>query len=89
MDFVEVLGFAAGVLTTFSAGPQLHYSYKTKDVESIDLKFQAMLISGLFLWTLYGVCIRSWPVIIFNTIGTLLWLPILWMKIKRKVTIKW
>ena len=84
MTYLDAFGFAAGILTTFSAAPQLHYSYKTKDVKSIDLKFQIMLITGLFLWALYGVLLRSLPVIIFNFIGFSLWLPILWMKLKEK-----
>ena len=86
MNYIEVLGFTAGILTTFSAAPQLYYSYKTKDVASIDLKFQTMLISGLFLWTIYGISIHSLPVIVFNAIGVLLWLPIFWMKIKGPVS---
>jgi MtN3 and saliva related transmembrane protein len=84
MDFVTVVGFTAGVLTTFSAAPQLVYSFRTRDVASIDLKFQIMLLSGLFLWALYGVFIRSLPIILFNTIGMLLWLPVSFMKFKEK-----
>jgi uncharacterized protein with PQ loop repeat len=30
----------------------------------------------------YGVVIGSIPVTIFNSIGCLLWLPIIWMKIR-------
>jgi len=63
---LDALGFAAGILTTFSAAPQLHYSYKTKDVRSINIKFQIMLITGLFLWALYGIFLRSLPVIILK-----------------------
>jgi MtN3 and saliva related transmembrane protein len=78
----ELIGHLAGVLTTFSASPQLVYSYRTKDVASFDLKFLSMLASGLFLWAVYGIVIGSLPVIIFNLIGGSLWLPIIWMKIK-------
>jgi MtN3 and saliva related transmembrane protein len=84
MDPTDILGFAAGLLTTFSAAPQLYYSYKTKDVKSINLKFQVMLITGLFLWALYGFFIGSLPIMIFNFIGFSLWLPILRMKLNNK-----
>lgn len=81
---VDTLGLLAGLLTTFSASPQLHYSYTTKDVKSIDLRFMLMLVSGLFLWGVYGIIIHSLPIIVFNFIGCLLWLPIVWMKIKDR-----
>ncbi|MFO7964349.1 MAG: SemiSWEET family transporter [Desulfobacterales bacterium] len=82
----DILGLIAGALTTFSASPQLYYSYVTKDVKSIDLKFMLMLVSGLFLWGIYGIIIKALPIIIFNFIGCLLWLPIVAMKIRYKAS---
>ena len=83
MDWLDLLGFAAGFLTTFSASPQLYYSYSTKDVKSIQMKFMVMLMSGLFLWGVYGILLSSLPLIIFNFIGFSLWLPILWLKLRE------
>lgn len=81
MTWVDLLGFLAGILTTFSATPQLLYSYRTKDVASIDLKFMLMLVSGLTTWAIYGIIIKSLPIIFFNFVGAGLWLPIIVMKI--------
>jgi len=81
MAYLELLGYLAGILTTFSASPQLYYSYTTKDVKSLNLTFMGMLIAGLSLWAIYGVVIKSLPIIIFNTIGVMLWIPLYWMKI--------
>lgn len=86
--WVEILGAAAGLLTTFSALPQLLTTYRTSDVRSFDLWFLAMLFMGLFLWVLYGVWIDSFSVAIFNAIGCLLWLPIIAMKIHSKASRK-
>ena len=80
--WVEALGTVAGVLTTFSASPQLLTTYRTRDVDSFDLRFLIMLFTGLCLWAVYGVVIGSVPVTAFNLIGCLLWLPIIWMKIQ-------
>ena len=82
MAAVELIGHLAGVLTTFSASPQLWYSYRTRDVASFDLKFLLMLATGLFLWAVYGLLIGSLPIVVFNLIGGSLWLPIIGMKIK-------
>ena len=85
MSEIEILGYTAGFLTTFSASPQLIYSYRSGDVKSFDLKFLLMLASGLFLWGIYGIVIGSMPVILFNFFGCTLWLPIIWLKIKEKI----
>lgn len=81
MAHLEILGYLAGMLTTFSASPQLYYSYTTKDVKSLNLAFMSMLIAGLSLWAIYGMVINSLPIIIFNAIGVMLWIPLFWMKI--------
>jgi uncharacterized protein with PQ loop repeat len=45
-----------------------------------------MLFAGLFLWAVYGVLIEALPVIVFNGIGCLLWLPIIVLKIRSIVS---
>jgi MtN3 and saliva related transmembrane protein len=91
MAYLELLGYLAGILTTFSASPQLYYSYTTKDVKSLNLAFMGTLIAGLALWAIYGIVIKSLPIIIFNTIGVMLWIPLYWMKImsNKKNGDKW
>ncbi len=81
MTWVDLLGFLAGILTTFSAAPQLLHSYRTRNVAGIDLKFMLMLVSGLTTWAIYGIIIGSLPIIFFNLVGAGLWLPIIIMKI--------
>ncbi len=83
MPAIEILGVLAGALTTFSAAPQLLYSYRTKDVTSIKLKFLVMLASGLFLWGIYGIIIHSFSIVVFNFIGCSLWLPVIALKVKE------
>lgn len=85
MTEIDLLGYTAGFLTTFSASPQLIYSYRSGDVKSFDLIFLLMLACGLALWTIYGLVIGSLPVIFFNFFGCILWLPIIWLKIREKM----
>lgn len=84
MPAIEILGVLAGTLTTFSAAPQLVYSYRTRDVASIELKFLLMLASGLFLWGLYGLIVQSFSIAFFNFIGCALWLPVIVLKVKKQ-----
>ncbi len=83
MSWIDALGFLAGALTTFSASPQLVYTYRTRNVSSFDLKFLLMLASGLLTWGVYGLIIMSLPIIFFNFVGAALWLPIIIMKIRE------
>jgi MtN3 and saliva related transmembrane protein len=83
MTKMDVLGFLAGFLTTLSASPQLYYSYTTKDVGGISLHFLIMLMSGLFLWGIYGILLWAPPIIIFNFVGFVLWVPVFWLKIRQ------
>ena len=82
--WLEILGTAAGIFTTFSALPQLVTTYRTRDVRSFDLRFLVMLFAGLFLWMIYGLWIDSISVTTFNAIGCALWLPIVAMKIHNE-----
>ena len=85
LDWVELLGSLAGILTTFSAAPQLLTTYRTRNVESFDLRFMMMLFTGLFLWGVYGVIIGALSIIVFNFIGCLLWLPLVWLKLRKRL----
>jgi MtN3 and saliva related transmembrane protein len=82
---VELLGAAAGILTTFSAAPQLLTSYRRRDVKSFDLRFMLMLFTGLSLWTVYGWVIGSISITLFNFIGCLLWLPLVLLKARERL----
>lgn len=81
MNWIDILGALGGILTTFSAVPQLVTSYRTRNVSDLDLRFLLMLDAGLFIWAMYGIAIMSLPIVVFNAIGCLLWLPVVWMKI--------
>ncbi len=83
MDWIGALGSLAGILTTFSAAPQLIAAYRTRNVRDVDLIFLLMLDAGLILWAIYGWVIGSLPIIVFNSIAATLWLPIIWMKLKK------
>jgi len=84
MSKIDALGFIAGILTSLSASPQVYYSFRTKDVKSINLQFLLMLMSGLFLWGVYGIFLWSAPIIVFNFLGFFLWTPIFWLKLKKR-----
>ena len=79
-----ILGVMAGTLTTISFIPQVLKIYKTKDAKDLSIITFYMFSCGVFLWLVYGIVIREWPVILANGITFVLSCLIIAMKIKYR-----
>ena len=64
-----ILGFAAGVFTTFSLVPQLYRVVKLKSAQEISLAFTLCMAFGNLLWLIYGILSELAPVILWNVIS--------------------
>ncbi|MEK6868466.1 MAG: SemiSWEET transporter [Nanoarchaeota archaeon] len=84
MISIEILGYIAGLLVVGSLLPQLIKSWKTKSTKDISLWRYIIYVSGLFLWIVYAILIKSGPVAVTNGVGLLFALSILYLKIKHK-----
>jgi len=67
----NILGIAAGILTSVSMIPQLIKVIKEKDVKDISLVMLLILISGLSLWIWYGIKKDELPIILSNSFAVL------------------
>jgi len=76
------LGSVAGTLCTVSFVPQVLRIAKNRDSRDISLVTFVMFSCGVFIWLVYGIYIKEWPVIIANAVTLVLALAILAMKIK-------
>jgi MtN3 and saliva related transmembrane protein len=65
----EILGFAAGVFTTFSLVPQIYRVRKLKQAREISLTFTLCMAFGNLLWLIYGILSGLWPIILWNVIS--------------------
>jgi MtN3 and saliva related transmembrane protein len=74
MDPITILGLAAGFLTTTSFLPQVVKTWRTRSARDLSYGMILLFLSGISLWLVYGVQIRSLPIILANaaTIGLLL-----------------
>ena len=79
---VNLIGSIAAVCTTISFLPQLIRVYRLKSAREISLTMFLVYSLGIFLWLLYGVLIRSFPVIMSNAFTLALSLAILVLKIR-------
>lgn len=71
MPTEQIIGIAAGVLTSTSMLPQLAKLIKEKKADAISPVMLIVLISGLTLWTFYGILKNDWPIIITNAFAWL------------------
>ena len=82
MDIMNIIGIAAGTLTTASFVPQVIKIWKTKSSKDVSLGMFFVLAAGVGLWIVYGVMARALPVILANSVTLVLAAVILALKIQ-------
>jgi MtN3 and saliva related transmembrane protein len=82
MDFVSILGFCAGILTTAANVPQVLTTYRKRSGEGLSFKMLLLLSLGLLGWTTYGIVRGDWPIILTNACGASLALSLIAMKFR-------
>ena len=82
MDWKELLGFMAGILTTAGFLPQVWRLFKLKSAREISLTFILLFIVGITFWLSYGISLGLFSVIIWNSITLALGFAMLYAKLK-------
>ena len=80
-DATQLLGYAAGVITTISFIPQLIRLVKTKSGKDISFAMMLLFSTGVLAWLIYGVLTLSLPIIIANSLTLLISLGIMGLKL--------
>jgi MtN3 and saliva related transmembrane protein len=79
---VTLVGFLAGTLTTLAFLPQVLHTYRSKSVDGLSYLTLITFSAGVLLWFIYGLYLRSWPMILANGVTLVLQLPLLCMKLR-------
>ena len=82
LTLADSLGFIGGALVTCSLIPQLIRVFKLRSAREISTLFTALLLVGLITWLAYGISFRLAPVILWNAVGTVLVVVLLYAKLK-------
>ncbi|MFH1916020.1 MAG: SemiSWEET family transporter [Nanoarchaeota archaeon] len=82
MDIANIIGYAATVVGTCLMLPQVIKSWKTKRVADVSLLMLVFYFFNCLLWGIYGVLIHAIPVIVANTMGFLVSIVQLGLKLK-------
>jgi len=69
---VNLIGFTAAALTTFSFAPQFLKLLKTKKTEGLSILMMLQIFTGLFLWIIYGVLRHDIILISANSVGLII-----------------
>jgi MtN3 and saliva related transmembrane protein len=83
MPNVELLGYAAGTLTTIAFVPQVLKVLKTRSTADISLGMFVIFTAGVILWEIYGLLLGSWPIIVANLVTLVLSGTILALKLRH------
>jgi MtN3 and saliva related transmembrane protein len=84
MSNIQLLGLAAGALTTAAFFPQVMKTWKTRSAKDLSLGMFSLFCLGVLLWLIYGLIVRDIPVIAANMLTLMLASTLLFFKLRFK-----
>lgn len=81
-SIIEMLGFAAGALTTISFAPQAFKIWRTRRGDDLSSTMLLTFAGGVILWLVYGLALRAAPIIAANSVTLALIVIIMGMKLR-------
>jgi MtN3 and saliva related transmembrane protein len=82
MELIDFVGYIAATLTTAAFLPQVLKVWKSKSTKDLALPTLLSFTLGVAMWLVYGLLVKSTPVIIANAVTLVLNLVILRFKLK-------
>ena len=86
MLMINAVGFLAGIVQTSKVIPQLALSLKRKCTKDLSLSMVLLGLTGTMLWLIYGILVNSLPIIITDSVSTMLFFTLLLIKIRFNKT---
>ena len=84
MNFVTNIGLVAGAITSLAAIPQVVRTYRTRHARDLSIWQPVLLVIGMLLWLVYGICLGDLPLILANAFSILCYALLIFMKIYFK-----
>ncbi len=79
---VEILGLAAGTISSITFLPQVIKIWQTKSAKDLSIPMLLLLVLGVSMWLAYGIIIKNTPVIYTNSMVLFMSFIMLFFKIK-------
>jgi MtN3 and saliva related transmembrane protein len=84
MDSIQLIGLAAGMLTTVAFLPQVIKTWKSRSAKDLSLGMFSLFCVGVALWLAYGILVWDIPVIAANMMTLMLASTLLFFKLRFK-----
>jgi MtN3 and saliva related transmembrane protein len=84
MNWTQVIGLVAGILTASSLLPQLIKTLKEKKAEDVSIGMLLVLQAGVIMWIVYGFKRDDLPIIVTNCFSLALNIAMTVVRIKYK-----
>lgn len=84
MTAIEILGLAAGTITSITFLPQVIKIWKTRSAKDLSLMMLLLLMAGVLLWLTYGLLIKDAAIIYTNSMVLAMSMILLSFKLKYK-----
>jgi MtN3 and saliva related transmembrane protein len=82
MNWIEIVGLAAGIMTASSLVPQVIKTLKEKKAAEISIGMLTTLMIGLATWIVYGILRKDMPIILTNCFSLLMNITLLVLRLK-------
>ena len=82
MSLIQILGLAAGTITSITFLPQVIHIWKTKSAKDLSLLMLLLLMLGVILWLAYGLLIMDAAIIYTNSMVLAMSLIMLFFKLR-------
>ncbi|MBQ3943148.1 MAG: SemiSWEET family sugar transporter [Elusimicrobia bacterium] len=79
---IDILGYISATLTTIAFLPQIIKTVQTKSAKDVSMGMFVLFTIGVFLWIIYGILTKTYPVLIANAVIFCLALAQIILKIK-------
>ncbi len=82
MTALQMLGLAAGTITSITFLPQVIHIWKTKSAKDLSMKMLMLLILGVSMWLTYGILVVDAAIIYTNSMVLTMSLIMVYFKLK-------
>jgi MtN3 and saliva related transmembrane protein len=83
MEAIDIVGYVAATLTTAAFLPQVVQVWQSQSTKDLSLPTLLSFIVGVFMWLIYGLLVKSAPIIVANAVTLVLNSVILRFKLKH------
>ncbi len=82
MNGTDILGYAAGAITSLTFLPQVIKTWKDKSAKDVSLMMFIIAAINEVMWIIYGVLLNNWVIILTNAIVLAMSLTMIFLKLK-------